>query len=105
MKIIERQENSKMKSDYLTFSDSINFTILQSFDSIKQYVIPEFIIIPKTTKTKFYQLNTDKQLRCFDKINQLSKLLTHQFNSKKVAVKVVTTKLNKIHIHIKEKGS
>lgn len=88
--------NEYLQNDCFALSESNEFIVLLMNNSL----VPWFILVPKTDKTEFYQLDVQRQHRCVDEINKISKFITSEYRPDKLNVAVIGNIVKQLHIHV-----
>ena len=63
-------------------------------------LVPWFIIVPKTDKTEFYELESDIQATVMNEINALSRFIKDEFCVDKLNVAAIGNVVKQLHIHV-----
>ncbi|WP_162902272.1 HIT family protein [Facilibium subflavum] len=63
-------------------------------------LVPWFLIIPKTSKTEWFELAPELQFSLNAQINQLSALLKHELDADKINIATIGNVVPQLHIHV-----
>ncbi len=88
--------DQRLDNDCFILSESNEFIFLLLNNSL----IPWFILVPKTDKTEFSQLDIQTQHNCLDQINIISKFITDEYKPDKLNTATIGNIVNQLHIHI-----
>jgi diadenosine tetraphosphate (Ap4A) HIT family hydrolase len=88
--------NSRLKNDTYLLKETVEYFLLLS----KNAHFLWFVLVPKTDKIEFVDLDFEKQKYFLDEINKVSNILKNNFKVDKLNIATIGNVVSQMHIHV-----
>lgn len=88
--------DSRLENDCFILHDSEQFFVLL----MNNCLVPWFILVPKTSKTEWFELDEPMQKVINTQINQLSEFIKTEYSVDKLNIAAIGNIVSQMHIHV-----